>query len=347
MEAVRPPIKKINPTARTSVRLEKPQQVRMGPLLPETTLPLLIQATAGTDAVLWATEERSTIEQSLLQHGGILLRGFKVESLADFQRFIEAASGDLLKYTYRSTPRTEVTHNIYTSTEYPANQEIPLHNENSYSRHWPLKVFFFCEKNAEEGGRTPIADSYQVFERIPAAVRDRFIDKKVMYVRNYGGGADLPWQEVFQTQDQGEVERFCRGAGIDYEWRDNGRLRTRQVCQAVARHPKTGRMVWFNQAHLFHVSSLEPELRDAMLEVFAEEDLPRHALYGDGTPIETSALDEIRQVYRQTQVSFPWQEGDILMLDNMAVAHGRTPYRGERKIRVGMTEQIDGDQIEA
>jgi hypothetical protein len=37
-------------------------------------------------------------------------------------------------------------------------------------------------------------------------------------------------------------------------------------------------------------------------------------------------------------VSFPWQRGDILMLDNILAAHGRAPYEGPRKILVGMTE---------
>jgi alpha-ketoglutarate-dependent taurine dioxygenase len=347
MEASRPPIKRITPEARKSVRISRPEPVVVEPLLAGSPMPLLVHATMkDANPCQWATENRQRIEDGLLQRGGILFRGFRVDGLADFQKFIETASGGLLKYTYRSTPRTELSHNIYTSTEYPASQEIPLHNENSYSRSWPMKLFFFCEKNAEEGGMTPIADSHQVFERIPAAIRESFMEKKVMYVRNYGGGADLPWQEVFQTQDQREVERFCDTAGIDYEWLDNGRLRTRQVCQSVARHPRTGRMVWFNQAHLFHVSSLDPKLSAAMLEVFKEEDLPRHSFYGDGTSIETSVLDEIREIYRQTQVAFPWQEGDILMLDNMAVAHGRTPYRGERKIRVGMTEPVDSRDIE-
>jgi alpha-ketoglutarate-dependent taurine dioxygenase len=315
----------------------------VGPLFPGTSLPLLLEAAApGADPVRWATENRGVLEESLARHGGLLFRGFRVAGLAGFQSFAEAASGNLLKYTYRSTPRTELSHNIYTSTEYPANQEIPQHNENSYTRSWPMKLFFYCDKNAEEGGMTPIADSHEVFTRIPGRIRDRFMDKKVMYVRNYGGGADLPWEEVFQTTDRAEVERFCREAEIEYEWRDHGRLRTRQVCQAVARHPRTGRMLWFNQAHLFHVSSLEPGLRTAMLEVFAEEDLPRNTFYGDGAPIETAVLDEIRQVYREVQVAFPWEEGDVLLLDNMAVSHGRTPYRGERKIRVAMTEPVDG-----
>ena len=69
-------------------------------------------------------------------------------------------------------------------------------------------------------------------------------------------GLDLPWEQAFNSEDRQVVERFCRSNRIDLEWKADGELRTRQVCQAVARHPHTGESVWFNQAHLFHVSNL-------------------------------------------------------------------------------------------
>ncbi|MCA1994248.1 MAG: TauD/TfdA family dioxygenase, partial [Coleofasciculus sp. S288] len=94
----------------------------------------------------------------------------------------------------------------------------------------------------------------------------------------------------------------------------------------------------FNQAHLFHVSALKLEVRESLLAIFKESDLPRNAFYGDGSTIDTSVLDEIRQIYQQEAVTFPWQEGDILMLDNMLTAHGRLPYSGSRKVVVGMAE---------
>jgi alpha-ketoglutarate-dependent taurine dioxygenase len=341
------PIKKLAAVPRRAVTLENDLGVRARPLRAEGELPLLVTpGGAGGDLVGWARGHREWLAANLLAHGGILFRGFPLRDLGEFQELIEAACGEPLEYRYRSTPRTRVAGNIYTSTEYPADQEIPQHNENSYSRSWPRKIFFYCERPAAVGGVTPLADSARVYERVPTDVRERFMRHGVCYVRNYGGGADLPWQEVFQTEDRTAVEAFCREQAIELEWRDGGRLRTRQVCQAVVRHPVSGKPLWFNQAHLFHVSSLEPQVREALLEVFGEEDVPRNTFFGDGSRIDDEALAAVRRAYQDEIVAFPWEQGDVLMLDNMAVSHGRGTYQGERRVRVGMAETASLDEME-
>ena len=307
---------------------------------PERSLPLLIEpAIHGVSLPDWAGNNRGFIKQRLQRHGGILFRGFDLSSVDEFELLLRSLTGELLEYSYRSTPRTQVSGRIYTSTEYPAHQTIPLHNEMSYTRQWPMILGFFCVEVAPDGGETPIADSRKVFNLIDPAVRDRFADKQVMYVRNYGEALDLSWQNVFQTEDREEVEAYCRSAEIELEWKSNDELRTTQVCQAVATHPDTGEQVWFNQAHLFHVSSLGAQTREALMSS-SDEEPPRNACYGDGSPIEDEALEEIRAAYDREAVVFPWQPRDVLLLDNMLAAHGRRPYRGTRKIVVGIGQSL-------
>jgi alpha-ketoglutarate-dependent taurine dioxygenase len=319
--------------------------VRYG-FLPTGDMPLLIEpASTGVDLITWAGMNRDLLEEKLQKHGGILLRGFGLRLAEDLETFINAVSGKALEYRERSSPRSVIKGNIYTSTDYPPSQPIFLHNENSYQKEWPLKVFFLCKQPPAAGGATPIADCRSVFARIEPSVRERFTSRKWMYVRNFGDGFGLDWQNVFQTSDKREVELHCQSKGIEVEWREGNRLRTRAVRPAVVRHPKTGDPVWFNHATFFHVSTLEPSVRDALVEEFKETELPANTYYGDGAPIEPEVMDHLRECYRSATISFPWQTGDLLMLDNMLVAHGRAPFSGPREILVGMAEPVSEEQV--
>lgn len=298
----------------------------------------------GPALLEWAEANGARVDEILHGAGALLIRGLKINQSSQFEAFLETLfQAPLLNYENRSTPRSRVGGNVFTSTEYPPDEMIPLHNENSYTTAWAMRIAFLSVVTAESGGATPIADSREVYRRIPARVRDAFESRRLLYVRNFGS-LDLPWQEVFGTDDPEQVGVYCRANGIDHEWRSDGTLVTRQLCQVTATHPTTGDVVWFNQAHLFHVSSLRPEVREAMLSTFGEDRLPRNVYFGDGGAIPTDMLAEIRAAYDACMVAFPWQPGDLLLLDNMLSAHGRQPYSGPRKVLVGMSRPFSGKQ---
>lgn len=314
-------------------------RVEMSPLTVGNKLPLLVHtAKPHISLAEWIRHNRDEVEFSLLQHGGILFRGFELADSKSFERVVDSVSNEALDYIYRSTPRTALGNKIYTATEYPPKQKIPLHNESAYQRDWPMRLLFYCVQPAAQGGETVIADMARVTDRIDPEIREEFVAKGVMYVRNYGSGLDLSWQTVFQTENKAEVEHYCREHDISFEWKPDDCLRTRQICHVMAQHPETGDYVWFNQAHLFHISSLEPKPRAALLAFFSEEDLPRNAYYGDGSPLEEEMLENIRDAFRAETISFPWQAGDILLVDNMLAAHGRNSFQGPRKVLVAMTD---------
>jgi alpha-ketoglutarate-dependent taurine dioxygenase len=322
------------------VRVSREALVRVETLAAGHPLPLLIAPAAlEVNLAAWARSERAFLEEHLLRHGGLLFRGFGPASVAQFEQFARAVAGELLEYGERSSPRSALGNQIYTSTDHPPEQPILLHNEQSYTLNWPMKVFFHCLQPAAAGGQTPIADSRRIYARLPVEIVAKFVEKQVMYVRTYGAGLGLAWPEVFQTRDRAAVEDYGRRNSIEVEWMDGGeRLRTRQVRPAVRPHPRTGEPVWFNHALFFHLSSLQPEVRAAMLSVLQEDEVPFNTFYGDGCPIEPSVLEEIRDAYtRETRV-FTWQEGDILMLDNMLTAHGRQPFSGARKVAAAFAE---------
>jgi alpha-ketoglutarate-dependent taurine dioxygenase len=294
----------------------------------------------GIDLTHWAQANRGFLKNHLLQSGGILFRNFNISSPEAFERFVLGYSDQSLEYKERSSPRTRLSKNIYTSTDYPADQSIFFHNENSYQRVWPMTIFFCCIKPSIKGGETPIVDCRKVFQRISQKVKDRFMEKGWMLVRNYGGGLALPWQSVFQTEEKANVDAYCRQNRIETEWQGE-KLRTRQIRRAVVKHPETAEMVWFNHIAFFHISTLDPSIQQTLLSGLKDDDLPNNTYYGDGAPIEPGVLDEIREAYKQEATSFVWQEDDLLTLDNVLIAHGRNPYIGQRKILVALSEPFD------
>ena len=208
-----------------------------------------------------------------------------------------------------------------------------------------MKLFFYCKTPAAHGGQTPIASNIRVAASIPPEVLAKFARLGLLYVRNYpdatdpaSPNVDLAWQTVFQTESRDSVEHYCREHAMQAQWHSGGTLRTRQSAKALVSHPKSGKLLWFNQAHVMHTSNMEPEQERALRQMFAEEALPRNCYYGDGTPIERHTLDLIRSSYVQNRCVFDWNAGDVLVLDNMLVAHGRLPFRGDREVLLAMAD---------
>ncbi|WNW10410.1 TauD/TfdA family dioxygenase [Pseudomonas sp. DTU_2021_1001937_2_SI_NGA_ILE_001] len=341
MSTLPPTSRSLGGVKRKAMNVAPRQLVSERLLSPEHTLPLVIEpAVADVDLVTWAASERHNLEAKLLQHGALLFRGFGVRSVEQFDQVIAALSPGALEYMFRASPRTRVGGNIYTSTDYPADQMIFPHNEHSYSPRFPLRLFFYCQQPSETGGETPIGSTRAVKAAISPQIEARFREKGVLYVRNYGDGFGLPWQSVFQSEDRGEVEAYCASVGIEVEWKENNRLRTRQRGPAVVRHPRTGEEVWFNHATFFHISTLPPAIRGSLQSNFADLDLPTNTFYGDGEPIEPQVLDALRTAYLDSLVRFSWQPGDVLFIDNMLTVHGREPFTGKRAILTGMAEAL-------
>lgn len=300
-------------------------------------LPLLIEAQiSGLPLADWITSRRDVLREDIVRHGGILFRGFSMQEPADFAAAARAFASDLLDYKEQSSPRTQISEQVYTSTDHPADQPIFLHNEQSYTVDWPLFILFFCLSEPSHGGRTPIADNRRILTRLPDEVLDRFTDRGILYVRNYIPGISLSWQDVFQTDNKHKVEVFCERNQIRFCWMKDDHLRTWQRRSAFQIHPVTGDRLWFNHALFFHATSLLPKVRDALLKVLPEEDLPYNTYYGDSSPIEHDTLEAIRAAIAQETIRFDWHRGDLLILDNMLTQHGREPYEGSRRILTAM-----------
>jgi alpha-ketoglutarate-dependent taurine dioxygenase len=313
--------------------------VQIGCLSLDHTLPLLVECRSEPlDLQKWGTENDSLITASLYKHGAVLFRGFSALGPCGLKRLAEALGTELMDYMEGATPRKNLGNGVYTSTEFPADRVIALHNENSYVTRWPMKLFFACVIAPVDRGETPIGDVRKVLERIDPKIRHRFERKGYMLVRNFTDHIGLPWKVSFKVSNKQELVAYCATSRIAAEWVSENHLRTRQVRRAIVEHPHTHEKVWFNHIAFWHVSSLESGLRESLLSMSSGQDLPYNTYYGDGAQIEDDVVEEIRKAYEAETVKFRWNEGDVLLVDNMLVAHGRSAFSCPRQIVVSMGE---------
>lgn len=329
---------------RQAIRVTAESMVRMRPLFEDGDLPLLVEpATPGVNGAAWIENHRHQLVELLLRHGAILFRGFGIVDEGAFHHAVAATGLRLMKYIEKATPREDLGHGIYTSTYFPQEFAIALHNELSYVKAWPGRIFFGCAVPAETGGETPLADVRRVLARIDPAVRDEFRHRGWQLVRTFGSGMGPSWQHSYAVESVAELESYLSGMAIDWQWLPNGWLRTRQVRPAIHVHPGTGEELWFNHIAFWHSSSLEESVRTRFEADFGVENLPYNTYYGDGAVIPDEIVRHLRDAYDEETVSFRWQSGDLLMIDNMLVAHGRSPFGGERRVLAAMGDAVDLD----
>jgi len=299
---------------------------------------------APADLCETLTRQREPLRADLSRHGALLLRGFGGTGAQVLGRVAAALGDGPMPYLDRAAHRTQIGERVYTAADYPPSHEIFLHNESTYAKQWPMLLFLHCIRPAARGGETPIADVRRVLARLSRSTVRSFAERGVRYVRNFGKGLFGPsWRDAFQTSDRAEVDAYCRESGIEREWVSEEHLRTWQTRPALLRHPGTGEPVWFNHAATLHVSTLAPRVRRQVTKLFDEKDYPSNVYYGDGTAIEDDVLDEIRAAYAGEQVLFEWWAGDLLVVDNVLVAHGRKPFEGPREMAVVMSEPMSWD----
>jgi len=282
--------------------------------------------------------QKEAIKERLDADGVILFRGFDVSSVDQLAAIVGSLFNEAASYKGGNSPRTNMGKNVYTSTEFPADQSISLHNELSYLHKWPTHIAFCCNIAAPRGGATPIANAREILRLLPDTLVSRFRDKGLAYTQKLHGGKGFgkSWQETFETVDQGQVDAFAAENGIAAEWTDDGSLRLRYRRTAIETHPAHGYEVWFNQAEQWHPSLLAPEVRSALDAMLAPDNFPHNVTFGDGSEISDEDCAEIRKTQEHCAMRFEWQPGDLLLLDNVLMAHGRDPFEGDRKIFVSM-----------
>jgi alpha-ketoglutarate-dependent taurine dioxygenase len=299
------------------------------------------ETSAGSGGTAEALQRRideiPDLEALLDEEKAIVFRGFQIakDQLAPIMNRLLP---ERLAYVHGNSPRTKVGDNVYTSTEYPAAFTISMHNELSYSYRWPSRLMFCCLEAAETGGATPVVDGSRWLDSLNDGIRERF-DDGIRYTQNLhdGVGFGKSWQDTFETDDRDLVDSFLADPHTAAEWQLDGSLRITQRRPATIRHPRTGTEVWFNQADQWHPATLGDEVAAELAELLPPEELPQSVAFADGGPIPLEDVRQIRDCGLAAAVDVTWREGDVLLIDNVLVGHGRRPFTGSRRVLVAMS----------
>jgi alpha-ketoglutarate-dependent taurine dioxygenase len=302
--------------------------------------PPVLGVGAAGDAAGWATEHRDALRAVVAEHGSVLVRGLGLRGSIEVGAVFGRLANGLMTERESFAPRRSDGEGVYSATAWPPNQQMCMHHEQSYALEFPGLMIFACLVAPEVGGATPVADAAAVLEALPPQLVERFEQHGWLLTRTYNDEIGASWAEAFGTDEPGAVESYCRTHAIDFQWQPDGGLRTRQRRRAVVRHPVTGQRCWFNQIAFLNEWTLAPEVREYLVDVYGEDGLPFTTRYGDGSPIGEDVVALLNDVYAATTVHEPWQDGDLLLVDNIRTAHGRQPFEGPREVLVGMADPV-------
>ncbi|MEE4152901.1 MAG: TauD/TfdA family dioxygenase [Erythrobacter sp.] len=277
-------------------------------------------------------DNRRALDAALGRSGAVLMRGFDVPDPIAFDAAVEAY--DEPGFTYEDSlsnaVRTNVTPRVFTANEAPPSTEIFLHHEMAQTPLYPSRLFFYCEIAAPAGGTTPLCRSDRVLARLEAEAPDfvaRLAAEGVRYTNvmpgddDAGSGQGRSWRSTLSAAYKEDAEVRLRELGYAWEWCADGSLRaTTPVLAAICTLPD-GRRTFFNQ--LIAAFRGWADIRND----------PTHAItFGDGAPITSADMAPAITIADELTHDLAWQAGDVALVDNFLVMHGRRPFEGKRRV---------------
>ncbi|KAJ6437321.1 hypothetical protein O9K51_10295 [Purpureocillium lavendulum] len=336
---------------------------------PNTQSPLALrpsQDVTSLDGVVSAIESLQrdkTLTNLLARHGTILFRNLPIHDAADFSKFAHAFGYKPHEIIGIVVDRPLLAPNVAPANEAPKQVRIYSHNESPQVPHAPEYIFFYSHKAPEKGGETPISSSLELFHRAQAEIPE-FIDllaekgilsKVTYYVESqYVGGSTLKQAFGKEVQDgddedtrrekiEAQIARYGRGEHTTWEWIEDetgkGLVLTHRL-PVIRTQAGTNLPTLFTGLAAYYKNTLE--VRN---DTGAGRKNAAHQYFGDGTPIPQKYLARLAQITDEIKVLHKWQQGDVLVYDNVIAQHGREPWEGEQSDRIILASLFDGESV--
>jgi alpha-ketoglutarate-dependent taurine dioxygenase len=303
--------------------------------------PPIVRVEPGVDPANWVDVNRPALRAIVLEYGAVLVRGLGMSEPGGVEAVFRRMGGDLMAEREAFAVRQSYAEGVYSSPTWPSNQPMCMHHELSYRTEVPGIMLIACLTPPERGGATALADATKMLDALPSDLVDRFERDGWLLTRTYDGDLGPSVAEAFGTEDREAIERYCQTHRIETEWLADGGLRTRQRRPAVVPHPETGARCWFNQVAFLSEWTMDPEIRDYLVDVYGADRLPFTTSFGNGDPIDAGVVRLLNDVYDAQTVREPWRAGDLMVVDNIRTAHSREAYEGSREVLVAMADPVE------
>ena len=279
----------------------------------------------------WVEHHADELHSVLAKHGAVLFRGMAIRTAVDFDSFVAEFEWDNFPYeqSLSNAVRVNKTDRVFTANEAPSEIEIFLHHEMAQTPIFPTRIFFCCLDAADTGGQTPLCRSDVLLDRLaqmnPDFVRD-CETKGLKYSNVMPGANDMDsgmgrsWQSTLSVESQVEAEARLQSMSYTWQWEGSSLRATTPALPAVRVLPD-GRRTFFNQ----------------LIAAFrgwkdSRNDPSQSLRHGDDSPLDVNAVNQAVELAYEITHDLAWQVGDIALVDNLMVMHGRRPFTGTRSV---------------
>lgn len=298
-------------------------------------------------------EQLPQIYKDLKRHGAIIFRGFEIsaekETFGEVGRSLQLEPCEDPLHSVAARDAVDKKAGVYEAVNKPSRSKfyIGMHNEMVGDKA-PGAALFVCFKAAEKGGEFMIADGRKMFQQLDEGWLQDIYNRDVVY-----STAEFPMGFIESLPDfmQTAVEPLAHGAmtqalkmKVDFQtellWEKSGYdgskiLQVRAMPQApVVRHFATGEPCWWGSMHS-HAEYLRSEREKVFGEAQETTGSSRinktDVYYADNSEkVEVDRLKHLDAVTVDCAVKVKMQPGDMVLLDNYLVMHGRCPFEGTR-----------------
>ena len=282
---------------------------------------------------------RKQLDKELSEHGYAL---FRTEHPFDENQIAELIGGknNLINYKHGLNARNRISHSFFSYvTSWSQKEEILPHNELSHHTEFPKYVCFMCKQPAQHGGETTIYDCEQAFKNLSSTCQQEIRGRNVVFVRKHVEQRDheeydSSWQDISARSSQDAIAHWENLGYTCLLYQEDYKGTPINVLETQLERP----FVYHYQGRTCLNASVVGAAAYWYRQVMGDKKPQISLQWSDRKPLPEKLLHEMEEAVKLARIFYfdRWRENDLLILDNLRVAHGRLPFLGDRLVGILM-----------